>query len=510
MKKSFVAMAALVSALTLGACSNKEEVVTLPNGNENFITTDGYNVTKQEVFNEMATDNGLYALLDLVDYDVLSTKYEIDQEKIDGAIETYKTVYEDFESFLQLQGFDSEEDLRQYLELNLYREAAVKSTITVTEEEIQAKYDATYPAKEETEVTEEEAADEATTEETEEETKAVPTLDEVRATIEETLIGEKMTNEVVTAALAKERAEAGLIIYNTLFQEQYLAMDPDYVVTKETKDLVAKTNTVEYTVEQIYNDLVTAYGLSSGVALVDMKLLEKKHNVSDKDIKTIIDEFKVGLAEQYYPYMQQYGLMNDDDIYNYFKLVKLQDAAFEAEYPISDEELQTLYADYTPNVSAYHILVETEEEAKEIIAQLDAAENKEETFKTLATEKSTDTGSAVNGGDLGSFGKGQMVAEFETAAYALEVGTYSAEPVQSKFGYHIIYKYAQDEKASFEDMKEELLTTAKQTAYTQTKLEMILVKYREDVNFKFTDEALQARYETIVKSITESEKEAAE
>ena len=88
MKKYFAAAAALAVTLTLGACSNKDEVsIKLPNGNENFITSDVYNVTKQELFNDMVETGGIVALLNQVDYDVLSTKYEIDTTQIDQMIE---------------------------------------------------------------------------------------------------------------------------------------------------------------------------------------------------------------------------------------------------------------------------------------------------------------------------------------------------------------------------------------------------------------------------------------
>jgi peptidyl-prolyl cis-trans isomerase C len=84
-------------------------------------------------------------------------------------------------------------------------------------------------------------------------------------------------------------------------------------------------------------------------------------------------------------------------------------------------------------VHARHILVKTEAEAKDIKAQLDKGAK----FEDLAKAKSTDTGSAANGGDLGFFGKGQMVKPFEDAAFALQPGQVS-EPVQSQFGWHII------------------------------------------------------------------------
>lgn len=90
-------------------------------------------------------------------------------------------------------------------------------------------------------------------------------------------------------------------------------------------------------------------------------------------------------------------------------------------------------------IKASHILVDTEEEANEIIAQLDGGAD----FAALAQEKSTDTGSAANGGELGYFAvngvtTSKMVDAFSQGAQALEVGEYSKTPVQSEFGYHII------------------------------------------------------------------------
>jgi peptidyl-prolyl cis-trans isomerase C len=83
--------------------------------------------------------------------------------------------------------------------------------------------------------------------------------------------------------------------------------------------------------------------------------------------------------------------------------------------------------------SAAHILVATEEEAADIRARIDAGED----FAALATEHSTDPGSAANGGSLGWFGLGRMVPEFETAVTGLEVGAVS-DPVETQFGWHVI------------------------------------------------------------------------
>lgn len=89
-------------------------------------------------------------------------------------------------------------------------------------------------------------------------------------------------------------------------------------------------------------------------------------------------------------------------------------------------------------IKARHILVDTEEKAKDIIEKLNAGED----FAALAQEYSQD-GSAADGGQLGYFAvngvtTSKMVDEFTKGAEALEIGAYSTEPVQSQFGYHII------------------------------------------------------------------------
>jgi peptidyl-prolyl cis-trans isomerase C len=128
------------------------------------------------------------------------------------------------------------------------------------------------------------------------------------------------------------------------------------------------------------------------------------------------------------------------------RLAYLEDRTLRQEYftkqiagVITPESIKAAYDDYVKafkpqdEVHARHILVKTEDEAKDIEKQLAAGAK----FEDLAKAKSTDTGSAANGGDLGFFAHGQMVKEFDAAAFALNVGQVS-QPVQSQFGWHII------------------------------------------------------------------------
>ncbi|KEO59444.1 peptidylprolyl isomerase [Thalassospira permensis] len=107
---------------------------------------------------------------------------------------------------------------------------------------------------------------------------------------------------------------------------------------------------------------------------------------------------------------------------------KVTDDAIKAHY---DEFIKTNEPE--PQVHARHILLENEDDAKAVIAELDDGAD----FVELAKEKSTGP-SGPNGGDLGFFNKGDMVAPFAEAAFAMEPGTYSKEPVQTQFGWHVI------------------------------------------------------------------------
>lgn len=101
-------------------------------------------------------------------------------------------------------------------------------------------------------------------------------------------------------------------------------------------------------------------------------------------------------------------------------------------------------------IKASHILVETEEEAKDLLDKI----SKGESFAKLAKAHSKDKGSAENGGDLGFFGRGKMVPEFERAVLALKVGELGG-PVKTRFGFHVVKltDIKEGEPANFEQSR---------------------------------------------------------
>ena len=98
------------------------------------------------------------------------------------------------------------------------------------------------------------------------------------------------------------------------------------------------------------------------------------------------------------------------------------------------EELKESEDFVREEVHARHILLESEEEAQAVIDELREGAD----FAALAGERSTDPSAERNAGDLGYFAREQMVEEFADAAFELEVGEVSPEPVQSQFGWHVI------------------------------------------------------------------------
>jgi peptidyl-prolyl cis-trans isomerase C len=104
-------------------------------------------------------------------------------------------------------------------------------------------------------------------------------------------------------------------------------------------------------------------------------------------------------------------------------------------------------------VNARHILMENEEDARAVITALDEGGD----FAELAGEKSIGPTSS-RGGDLGYFAREQMVPEFSEAAFALETGAYTKDPVQTQFGWHVILLEDRRDKAppSFEESEEKL------------------------------------------------------
>lgn len=157
---------------------------------------------------------------------------------------------------------------------------------------------------------------------------------------------------------------------------------------------------------------------------------------------------------------------------------------------VTDEEVRARYDQEIANtppaneVRARHIIVDSEEKAKELITELDGGAD----FEELAKANSTD-GAASQGGDLGYFGQGQMVPEFEQAAFAMDVGDHSAEPVKTQFGWHVIKveDKRQQQPPAFEQVGPQIRSILLRERYFQTVEEI-----REAADIEIADAELKA------------------
>ncbi len=152
--------------------------------------------------------------------------------------------------------------------------------------------------------------------------------------------------------------------------------------------------------------------------------------------------------------------------------------------PVSDEEVKAYFTNNPQQFqeletrSAHHILVKTEDEAKEITQKIKAGAD----FEKLAKEKSTDPSAASNFGNLGSISKGQMVPEFEKAVFSAKKGD-APSIVKTQFGYHVvrlddINVRAKLEFETIKDQIKESLSSEKRRATLSNTLEALKKNYR--------------------------------
>ncbi len=207
------------------------------------------------------------------------------------------------------------------------------------------------------------------------------------------------------------------------------------------------------------------------------QIIPQGQTPSQDDLKKLYPRIVDDLISRKLAYQQavQMHLNNESDVRHAVSMAEhqiMEQAYFnEVGKPaVTDEAMRKAYdeavktAPKQDEVHARHILVKTEDEAKEIIKQLDKGAD----FQTLAKEKSIDKGNAADGGDLGYFTKGAMDPAFADAAFSMEPNTYSKTPVKTGFGYHVIQVL--DKRPAkiptFEEAKPQLRSQLAQAAIT--------------------------------------------
>lgn len=233
-------------------------------------------------------------------------------------------------------------------------------------------------------------------------------------------------------------------------------------------EIVATVDNINITKDELYDLLVEQYGAQTLDALISDKIIElevakNKVEISseevDKEVESMANYY--GGMEALDNAMKSYN-MTMEDMKDNVKMNLSLKKLVGSNIIISDEEIVSYFEEnkekfnQEEQVSASHILVESEELAKEIREKLVAGED----IAELAKEYSTDEGTKNNGGNLGFFGRGEMVESFDKAAFTLNIGEIS-EPIKSNYGYHVIIVNEKKEAklANLEDSKDDIKET---------------------------------------------------
>ena len=289
---------------------------------------------------------------------------------------------------------------------------------------------------------------------------------------------------------------------------------PDRIAKLENGlEPVASIDGLTVTAEDLYEDMKEIYSVSNLLDIIDNKILEEKYPETDEMNTELNDQ-----AEKYYNmYNQYYGYSKEEILTKngfgseraFIEYLRLQyrRTQYTDDYikeQITDKEIEKYYEDKVyGDINTKHILVKvsssaTDEEkkeaenlAKEIITKL----NEGKSFDEVKDEYKD----KITYEELGYKAyNASLESAYMEAMQKLENNSYTKEPVQTSYGYHVIYRIDQKEKPALEDVKEEIITSlvsehkSEDTSVQYKALE----KMREDAKLKFTDTVLEKKYET--------------
>ncbi|MDW0114895.1 peptidylprolyl isomerase [Sporosarcina saromensis] len=213
-------------------------------------------------------------------------------------------------------------------------------------------------------------------------------------------------------------------------------------------EVIATTKSGEITKQDLYEEMKDAIGPQVIENMLLQQALENEYKITDKEVEEEIKKQKEVYGDNFDMYLEQNGITEAFFEKN-VKSQMLQKKMVES-LEVSEEDVAKGLERAKTELHARHIVVPDEETAKEVIQKIKDGGD----FEALAKEYSTEPVAQETGGDLGWFGPGKMLQEFEDAAYALKKGELS-EPVKTSYGYHVI-ELLDTRKAESEKTEEEL------------------------------------------------------
>ena len=304
---------------------------------------------------------------------------------------------------------------------------------------------------------------------------------------------------------------------------------------KNGEQLVASLDKGGVSADSLYSKLKEKYGAQEFVDLLDTEILSNKYKETDeekeylndqvKDLKSSAKENKISYDEL----LSYYGFKSDKDVKEYFRLSYRRDKAVNeyVQKELKDNEIEKYYEDEVyGDIKVKHILIapdttddmsseekekaekEAKKEAEDIIKKLDDGED----FDKLAKKYSDDSSNAKKGGDLGWISTGDMVEEFDAAAFKLKKGKYTTSPVKTTYGYHIIYKVDEKDKPKLDEAKDDIIETLVKNKLNEdpTLYYTVLDKIRKDAGLKFEDKNLKTAYNKYMQNLKQQAKSSSQ
>ena len=295
--------------------------------------------------------------------------------------------------------------------------------------------------------------------------------------------------------------------------------------------VVTFSNGDKISVEELYNDLKSNYALDSLINLVDKKILEDKYKDELESATEYAESTMKSLEENYgddlLTAIQSYTSYSTIEAYeNYVYLSYLQNSAIEdyAKSQITEKEMKNYYEENVyGDVLVNHILVtpnvkddatddektEAEEEAQEtiktIITKLKESKDVKKTFTELAKEYSEDESTKDDGGSLGYINDGTLSDSYDEIikeAFQLKNGEFSTEVITTELGYHVIFREASKEKATYDDVKDTIQETLANNLLSEdaTISTKAMQELRKEYGVDIIDSEIKSQYATYIQN----------
>lgn len=252
----------------------------------------------------------------------------------------------------------------------------------------------------------------------------------------------------------------------------------------DKKEVIVSTNSGDITKEEFYQEMKEQVGAQILQTMVFTEILEDRYEISEEKLDKRVKEFKKRFKNEQQKQLmyQQLGIKSDEDLRELIRQNMLYQKAATEGIHISEKEMRKYYEKHITQftkVKAQHILVEEKQLALKIKKRLENGGNFAELSKNLSKAPAAD-----NGGKLGWIQPGEMVPEFEKAAFSLDKGEIS-DPVKTSYGYHII-KVNDKKVKPFNEVKDQI----KQTLLSQKAKspQEVYAELRKEADIEVKDE----------------------